>query len=568
MTTSPNETSAIVPASVVRVPSVMPAYQLAEMRARRDALVIFIKEQMTRDLDYGIIPGSSKPTLLKPGAERLVTFFGLVPEFVEVRAVEDFATPLFFYRYKCVLKRDDKPVGEGIGSCNSHEKKYRYRYANRTCPICRKPTIRDAGADWDCVYYCHKKSGGCGARFGGDAENDDREIAAQPAGLVENPDPADALNTLDKIAQKRALIAAVLITVNASEFFTQDLDDLLPEGPAPTPTKPQGDGDAQGPSPAADDQRPEGEQAQAAAKRGRGRPAGSKNKAPSAHNGKPDGPAVAAQGPAPAPATGNAAMGGRNYLDNKTFVAEVKRLAHERLGFDESAALGILGETARKHGKASLNDCDNDWRNSFIASIEGGLWDHRKNQPPTEAPLPNGNGDAKPAAAADTSTLPPNVEGSSPEARPETATTGEAAAPAASTAPTTEPGPAPGVGEGIDVTSWEKFLDLWNDGAIANGWTPAEAATVLSKRLHRVGKAANPRDTQQSWRRETILALRAQRIYKGSGALMGGEGDTLVEAQATGTPPSAGPLPPVEAKPEPAQPTKVTARRRKAAPVT
>lgn len=38
----------------------------------------------------------------------------------------------------------------------------------------------------------------------------------------------DAVNTIQKMAQKRALIAAVLIAANASEFFTQDVEDLGP----------------------------------------------------------------------------------------------------------------------------------------------------------------------------------------------------------------------------------------------------------------------------------------------------------------------------------------------------
>jgi hypothetical protein len=43
--------------------------------------------------------------------------------------------------------------------------------------------------------------------------------------IVKNPDPADVVNTIDKMAQKRALVAAVLIAVNASELFTQDVED-------------------------------------------------------------------------------------------------------------------------------------------------------------------------------------------------------------------------------------------------------------------------------------------------------------------------------------------------------
>src|SRR5690606_14148666 len=36
---------------------------------------------------------------------------------------------------------------------------------------------------------------------------------------------ADQVNTLQKMAQKRGLIAATLNTVNASDYFTQDIED-------------------------------------------------------------------------------------------------------------------------------------------------------------------------------------------------------------------------------------------------------------------------------------------------------------------------------------------------------
>jgi hypothetical protein len=51
------------------------------------------------------------------------------------------------------------------------------------------------------------------------------------------------VNTVKKMAQKRALVCATLLAVNASEFFTQDLEDQIieasftvhPEPAAPVP---------------------------------------------------------------------------------------------------------------------------------------------------------------------------------------------------------------------------------------------------------------------------------------------------------------------------------------------
>src|ERR1039458_4154129 len=42
---------------------------------------------------------------------------------------------------------------------------------------------------------------------------------------IPNPDGADVVNTIQKMAQKRALVAATLIATSASEFFTQDVED-------------------------------------------------------------------------------------------------------------------------------------------------------------------------------------------------------------------------------------------------------------------------------------------------------------------------------------------------------
>lgn len=43
---------------------------------------------------------------------------------------------------------------------------------------------------------------------------------------MSNPDIPDSVNTILKIAKKRAFIDATLIAVNASEFFGQDLEEL------------------------------------------------------------------------------------------------------------------------------------------------------------------------------------------------------------------------------------------------------------------------------------------------------------------------------------------------------
>lgn len=219
----------------------MPIMTLDIALERRSELVEFVKKIMVEGKDFGAIPGTGdKPTLLKPGAEKLTTFFGLTPQFVDETVIEDFVDPdypFFFYRRKCQLWKGNMMVAEASGSCNSREKKYRWRTANRVCPTCGKEAIIKGKAEYGGGFVCWNKKGGCGAKFPDNAP----EIVNQLEGQVENPDIYDLGNTILKMADKRALVATTLLAVNASEFFTQDLEDMIIEGAFIEPESPKPD---------------------------------------------------------------------------------------------------------------------------------------------------------------------------------------------------------------------------------------------------------------------------------------------------------------------------------------
>lgn len=215
--------------TVVNDLAVMPVMDLGLAESRRSQVIGFVKSIMIQDTDFGIIPGTTKPTLLKPGAEKLATFFGLTKRFDVIDRVEDWTgkdhngEPFFYYLYRCALWRGDLLVAESDGSCNSFEVKYRWRKAERVCPECGQATIIKGKAEYGGGWLCWKNKGGCGAKF----KAGDQTIESQEVGRAANPDIADQVNTFQKMAQKRALIAATLLAVNASEFFTQDLDDFV-----------------------------------------------------------------------------------------------------------------------------------------------------------------------------------------------------------------------------------------------------------------------------------------------------------------------------------------------------
>src|ERR1051325_7452805 len=67
----------------------MPALSVQQAAERFNTVVEFVRTVMREGIDYGKIPGTDKLTLLKPGAEKLCTLFGLTCRFDLVRSVED-----------------------------------------------------------------------------------------------------------------------------------------------------------------------------------------------------------------------------------------------------------------------------------------------------------------------------------------------------------------------------------------------------------------------------------------------------------------------------------------------
>lgn len=136
-----------------------------------------VQQTLRQNHDYGIIPGSDKATLLKPGAEKILMMMGLRSEFEIVDSTRDFNEGFFQYQVRCKLYKGDVLITEGLGACNTKEKKYR------------------------------------------------------------NQDPFTLDNTVLKMAKKRALIDATLLVASLSDIFTQDLEDMDLEGNEVTNTK-------------------------------------------------------------------------------------------------------------------------------------------------------------------------------------------------------------------------------------------------------------------------------------------------------------------------------------------
>ena len=243
----------------------MPVMDMTMALHRREAMVQFVKQILVEGEDYGEIPGVKKKVLMKPGAEKLSSFFGMEPSFEQVEEIADWtgvkhSGEMFYYiRYRCSLYRDGRRVGSGEGSCNTWESKYRYRWvAEEQVPLgFDKDKLQQQDGtrrftEFDFAIEKAETSGKYGkpvehwqmfrdAIDNGTAVRGEKEMKNGKKGItftiavgarmfrVPNPDIADQVNTVQKMAQKRAFIAAILIGTGASQFFTQDLDDNPPD---------------------------------------------------------------------------------------------------------------------------------------------------------------------------------------------------------------------------------------------------------------------------------------------------------------------------------------------------
>lgn len=128
-----------------------------------------IQNTLVEGHDYGqAFYGASKPSLLKPGAEKILMLLGLSSEYEIIEKIQDYDDGFFAYTVRCILKKNGQVITEGLGHCNSKEKKY-------------------------------------------EGDKQDKYMLG---------------NTCLKMAKKRAQVDAALTVGSLSDIFTQDLEDM------------------------------------------------------------------------------------------------------------------------------------------------------------------------------------------------------------------------------------------------------------------------------------------------------------------------------------------------------
>jgi len=187
----------------------MPVVNASDLTSRVQVIQRAVDEVMIEKTHYGVIPGTKKPTLLKPGTEVLLAMFSLS---VEPR-VEDLSTDEEVrYRVTAIARHQqtDTVVGYGIGECNTQEEKYAWRAALVQEEYDETPANRRR-IKWEKEWENRRPTG------------------KHKKVLQVRTNPFDKANTILKMAKKRAQVDLCLTTLACSDIFEQDLEEFDPE---------------------------------------------------------------------------------------------------------------------------------------------------------------------------------------------------------------------------------------------------------------------------------------------------------------------------------------------------
>lgn len=185
-----------------------------------------MKNVMKEGIHFGKVPGTNSKSLLKPGAEALGGLFQFRPVFeVDERELPDLHRE---YRVVCALWHypTETLVATGRGSCSTMESKYRWRWAEIKDPHGRPVKVPDeywqSGQDPEVIWACSPSGAYDMNLFARKDFRGNWKVARR----LPNPNVPDLWNTVEKMACKRAHVAAVILATGCSDMFSQDLEDL------------------------------------------------------------------------------------------------------------------------------------------------------------------------------------------------------------------------------------------------------------------------------------------------------------------------------------------------------
>ena len=161
-----------------------PEATAAELAKRLELIHEVKRTAMREGVDYGPVPGTDKPGLFKPGAEKLAILFKLdvQPRNEPIWGPGEHLTVIS--RATVYHAPTGTRLGYGEGICSSRERNRAYRKRERACPDVRaRPRCIKGKEEFGGGWVCWRKRDGCGAKF----PDGDERIEGRRSGRSRTP---------------------------------------------------------------------------------------------------------------------------------------------------------------------------------------------------------------------------------------------------------------------------------------------------------------------------------------------------------------------------------------------
>lgn len=185
--------------TVVRRPVVSAEMiSIAELQVRRQEIDRAVQEIMKLDIHYGKVPGTTELTLYKEGAEVLLSTFQLRYD-LDIERDDWDGEIVYQVTARCYHMATGMKVGEGLGVCSSLEDKWAWRQCS--------------DVEWDNTDTRRRR-----------IKYKDQWHDGRPTGRVTETkqvrqEPANVINTVLKMAKKRAVVDVAVAVLNVGDLF-------------------------------------------------------------------------------------------------------------------------------------------------------------------------------------------------------------------------------------------------------------------------------------------------------------------------------------------------------------
>jgi hypothetical protein len=195
-------TTELIKKEEVRVPAPRITPETIQETMQSIALLqSMVNDLLIRGIDYGRIPGTPQDSLWDPGASQIISAFNCYPGERRMLKLEDSAEKIVVCVEVPIISRaTGQVVSTGIGAASTLETKYKYRWA---------PNPQEWGYDEAAIKTFKTKPG---------RDDDGNEVTLY---RIPNPEHSELLNTILKMASKRAEVDAAESLPGVSSVLRQ-----------------------------------------------------------------------------------------------------------------------------------------------------------------------------------------------------------------------------------------------------------------------------------------------------------------------------------------------------------